>query len=462
MAKPAVITINDKSYYLFDDVYKYDKAYFGNIKRERDIVKLKKLTLNKDYILAYIKGNNWIISNENYSKAKILLDQQWIHTNVPKMMINIDVSNNIDELYDVPPAPELLEIEDHEKFRDSNGNIIEIEIRGERNHKNCYFKVDDISKGFKMPNLQNIIIKENTNYNNNLHYRYFTVEKNDNKINDYKLKKVLFLTFEGLIKTIYNVRYDRIKETNIVNNIKTIFKEYKWICNKRLNCKYRPDIFTIIKDKIIIIEIDEFQHSKYDLKLEEERINAIYNEFNIKNFILIRFNPDKYTDSNNIIHDSIHNNESQWNIRMNTLANIINNSINKTSNNISIIKLFFNKYNNSDNIINFNFDCYDKSIKTKHNIELYKDWLNKKIFLLQLNSSLNTSLDKTPNIYLKEMQERINKLENELKEEQYKHDLTKKDLEYEKKISFEQQQSLLKDIEILNLKLKMAQSNITS
>ena len=80
----------------------------------------------------------------------------------------------------------------------------------------------------------------------------------------------------------------------------------------------------------------------------------------------------------------------------------------------------------------------------------------------------------------KEMQERINKLENELKEEQYKHDLTKKDLEYEKKISFdqqksllknleyekkisfEQQQSLLKDIEILNLKLKMAQSNIIS
>ena len=204
MTTPEIITINDISYYLFDDVYKFDTIYFGNLKRERDVIKLKKLILNNHFILAYKKGNTWIISNENYSKAKILLHQQWVITNVPKMMTN--KNNNIDELYDVPPAPELLDIDDNEKFKDKNGNIIEIEIRGERNHKNCYFKVKDVSDGFNMPNLNSSLLhKTENNYEYNKHYKYFTVQKMG-KIHINENKKYLYLTYLGMLKVLFASR----------------------------------------------------------------------------------------------------------------------------------------------------------------------------------------------------------------------------------------------------------------
>ena len=68
------------------------------------------------------------------------------------------------ELYKYEEAPNILELEIEEKFKDKNGNIIEIEVRGERKYNNSYFKFKDVSNGFNMPNLYASVMNETSNY----------------------------------------------------------------------------------------------------------------------------------------------------------------------------------------------------------------------------------------------------------------------------------------------------------
>jgi len=56
-----------------------------------------------------------------------------------------------------------------------------------------------------MPSLYNDIIKENTNYQLNLHYKFFSVKKKDNILKN-NVKKVLYLTYLGVLKVLFSSR----------------------------------------------------------------------------------------------------------------------------------------------------------------------------------------------------------------------------------------------------------------
>jgi hypothetical protein len=160
-----IIRFGSHQYYISSELYTYDPTFFGNINRRSDILKKAKIP-EGEYIYAYEKENKWIRSEQSYKVAKILIKKTWADVNVPKLKIDIINKNklteeqnteiDIEELYEIPPAPEILELNDEEKFKDKDGNILEIEVRGERNCKKCYFKVKDVSDGFKMPNLQEL------------------------------------------------------------------------------------------------------------------------------------------------------------------------------------------------------------------------------------------------------------------------------------------------------------------
>jgi hypothetical protein len=68
-----------------------------------------------------------------------------------------------------------LNLKDEEKFTDCNGNIIEIETRGERNYKQIYFKVKDVSIGFQLENLITTILHKNGGYEEKVDYTYYFV-----------------------------------------------------------------------------------------------------------------------------------------------------------------------------------------------------------------------------------------------------------------------------------------------
>ena len=50
-------------------------------------------------------------------------------------------------------TPDIIELKKKEKFRNVNGNMIEITVRGEREFDKCYFLVKDIMEGFGLKSI---------------------------------------------------------------------------------------------------------------------------------------------------------------------------------------------------------------------------------------------------------------------------------------------------------------------
>jgi hypothetical protein len=120
--------------------------------------------------------------------------------------------------YEEAPPPVLLE--DHEKFRDGDGNIVEIETLSvdpkNRNENNTFFRCSDVSKGFDMPNLRVTITRgERSGYEENVDYKYFNPHREtqglpiSNKTHDILSHRVeknqfaLYLTYEGLLRVLF-------------------------------------------------------------------------------------------------------------------------------------------------------------------------------------------------------------------------------------------------------------------
>jgi hypothetical protein len=94
----------------------------------------------------------------------------------------------------------------------------------------------------------------------------------------------------------------KTKERKVVDFIRNIFPNYDWkfdIIVKDGCSKRRPDIYLDFGNFIIIIEVDENQHIKYDCTCENRRVMEISQDVNHRPVVFIRFNPDKYYDKNN-------------------------------------------------------------------------------------------------------------------------------------------------------------------
>ena len=120
--------------------------------------------------LKMVCGFNQMVKSYKYDK--ILLKKSFVETikeiNQPSII-------NDDQQYEI--VPDLIELENNEKFKDINGNIYDIETRGERNVNNIYFKVKDVMIVFELNNLITTILNTNTVYKENEHYKYFNCKK---------------------------------------------------------------------------------------------------------------------------------------------------------------------------------------------------------------------------------------------------------------------------------------------
>jgi hypothetical protein len=145
------ITINNTSYYLCTDLFEHHKFDFNGFKG-RDVIKKKKLK-KEDYIYAYQSKTGWKVSNEDCKQAKVLINLNWYQQKYGSIELNntqelsdnnINITttsssssdnnsvfnNSIIPVNTYPIAPDILDIEEHEKFKDANGRSIDITIRG--------------------------------------------------------------------------------------------------------------------------------------------------------------------------------------------------------------------------------------------------------------------------------------------------------------------------------------------
>lgn len=195
---PNSVTIDDKEYYKADDIRTFQPAYFvGCNDSLLKIIKRRNIPVEAYIRRTYVKKTNtWNACSERATKATLLLEKNWVHANVPGFDNDVKL--------DIERAPPVLELNDNEKLRDIDGNIMDVEVRGIRDRKGCYFKASDIAKAFEMPNLNNTMTNNNNNYEENVHYKTFISSKQPNNLS--AGNRQLFLTYSGLIRIIYASR----------------------------------------------------------------------------------------------------------------------------------------------------------------------------------------------------------------------------------------------------------------
>jgi len=260
--KPFSITNSPdgKKYYLAAAIALYNPLLFkGTSKTIRRIIERQKIP-EEDYLFAnQLKDSNvWNVCDQSCKKAKLLLSKTWVEKHwfnnvwagynggggessenivVPEVsqiikpeekkvgIVEKETENVVEEEPEniaveeneiMEQAPPIFDLEDNEKFKDADGNIIEIETRGERDRKKIFFRLEDISKGFDMKNIREVLLQPHTGYKQNIHYKCLYVRKTDYiNVKSYTIKKSLYLTYKGLIRLLFvsrNKHADQFQE----------------------------------------------------------------------------------------------------------------------------------------------------------------------------------------------------------------------------------------------------------
>ena len=150
----------------------------------------------------------------------------------------------------------------------------------------------------------------------------------------------------------------KTKERSVADFIEQQFPEVPWTAEKTISegcSKRRPDILLDLGYQVLIIEIDENQHSNYDCSCENKRLMELSRDVGHRPIIFIRFNPDSYIARGTKISSCWGNNmlglcvvkknkKSEWINRLTALENQIKywvHPANKTNKTVEIIQLFY-------------------------------------------------------------------------------------------------------------------------
>jgi len=150
----------------------------------------------------------------------------------------------------------------------------------------------------------------------------------------------------------------KTKESAVVQYVKEHFPEMDIITDKIIQggcSKRRPDILIDTGEQIVIIEIDENQHTDYDCSCENKRIMELSQDVQHRPIVFIRFNPDYYKQNNKNISSCWHINkqgiccikktkQKEWNDRLLALHNSVYYWTKHTTHKmVEIIQLFYDE-----------------------------------------------------------------------------------------------------------------------
>jgi len=148
----------------------------------------------------------------------------------------------------------------------------------------------------------------------------------------------------------------KTKEKNVVDNIQKSFPDFTWVADKKIanGCsRKRPDLLLDLGSHIIIVEIDENQHTNYDCSCENKRLMELSQDVGHRPIVFIRFNPDDYIENGKKITSCWSltkqgiltvnkNKEKEWLERIKVLENQIQYWVdNSTNKMIEVIQLFY-------------------------------------------------------------------------------------------------------------------------
>ena len=154
----------------------------------------------------------------------------------------------------------------------------------------------------------------------------------------------------------------KTKELYVVNYVKTKFENFSWITDKTVanGCsRRRPDLLLDLGYQILIIEIDEDSHKKYDCSCENKRIMELSQDASHRPIVFIRFNPDAYDTNDTKVTSCWDTNSKgiyvvkksktkEWEERLEALSDQISywsNPDNQTDKTVEIIEMYYDTCN---------------------------------------------------------------------------------------------------------------------
>ena len=198
------IHIEGASYHNSKDMQALNPGFYkGVTTTPRRIIDRKKIPAT-DYVYATLeKGKGWNLSTDNCKKAQLLISTTWINANrFFDMPMPVEATNEATEVTSAKDAPPIIHLSDAEKFHDSDGNVIEIETRGERDRTKIYFKVKDVRIGFEMPKLNDTLTRER-GYEREIHFIAFKREIRSVRDGSKPCKTTLYLTYRGMLRVLF-------------------------------------------------------------------------------------------------------------------------------------------------------------------------------------------------------------------------------------------------------------------
>lgn len=197
--------INNIEYVLADDIIKIAPIYSNKCRNGRELIKKHNII---DSIYLKLINDKWVLSDGSSKKFDKIFIKKSITETIPEFKSETKI---IDE-NNIELAPEIIYLEEHEKFKDNEGNIIEIETIGTRKLDGIFFKIKDVMKGFEIPNLNKNILDKKTSFINEEHYKYFNCKKVRKEYNKTIIKKQVYLTYEGMLKVLFTSHSPKTKK----------------------------------------------------------------------------------------------------------------------------------------------------------------------------------------------------------------------------------------------------------
>jgi len=152
----------------------------------------------------------------------------------------------------------------------------------------------------------------------------------------------------------------KTKETAVTEYILSQFSNVTWTTDKQIGdgcSKRRPDLLLDLGYQVIIVEIDENQHKRYDCSCDNKRLMEISQDLGHRPVIFIRFNPDDYYDKDGKKVKSCYDitkdtgmikivKKKEWLERLECLSSQVQywiNPYNKTDKTVEIIQLYYDE-----------------------------------------------------------------------------------------------------------------------
>ena len=231
--QPFAIDMSNKLFFNMKDLFEYKPEFFYGCTVKKRLITKKKAIPETEYLYAnfFARTKEWNMSDESCKKAQLLITKSWVDKYyfrsedapavpvvAPAVVVVVaqapvqeeqkeDIKQEDSERKEdqevIENAPPILELSDEEKFHDTDGNIIDIETRGEKEKDKIVFKVSDVASGFDMPNLDHTLRDVTCNYKINIHYKKYYIRVLGRQPPKTTIKKRLYLTYKGLLRVLF-------------------------------------------------------------------------------------------------------------------------------------------------------------------------------------------------------------------------------------------------------------------